>query len=98
MKQEILSQLYDDAVLHGRHCKELIDDVVYDELNKEFQQLYDKLLGEVNEDQKKLMDLIYEAHLRKSNHEEEAAFKYGVALGIRMTVEAFVITEKTIEE
>ena len=44
------------------------------------------------------MDLIYEAHLRKSNHEEEAAFKYGVALGIRMTVEAFVITEKTIEE
>ena len=98
MKQEILSQLYDDAVLHGRHCKELIDDVVYDELNKEFQKLYDKLLGEVNEDQKKLMDLIYEAHLRKSNHEEEAAFKYGVALGIRMTVEAFVITEKTIEE
>ena len=98
MKQEILSQLYDDAVLHGRYCKELIDDVVYDELNKEFQQLYDKLLGEVNEDQKKLMDLIYEAHLRKSNHEEEAAFKYGVALGIRMTVEAFVITEKTIEE
>lgn len=98
MKKEILSQLYDDAVLHGRHCKELIDDVVYDELNKEFQQLYDKLLGEVNEDQKKLMDLIYEAHLRKSNHEEEAAFKYGVALGIRMTVEAFVITEKTIEE
>ena len=98
MKQEILSQLYEDAVLHGRHCKELIDDVVYDELNKEFQQLYDKLLGEVNEDQKKLMDLIYEAHLRKSNHEEEAAFKYGVALGIRMTVEAFVITEKTIEE
>lgn len=98
MKQEILSQLYDDAVLHGRHCKELIDDVVYDELNKEFQQLYDKLLGEVNEDQKKLMELIYEAHLRKSNHEEEAAFKYGVALGIRMTVEAFVITEKTIEE
>lgn len=98
MKQEILSQLYDDAVLHGRHCKELIDDVVYDELNKEFQQLYDKLLGEANEDQKKLMDLIYEAHLRKSNHEEEAAFKYGVALGIRMTVEAFVITEKTIEE
>ena len=98
MKKEILSQLYDDAVLHGRHCKELIDDVVYDELNKEFQQLYDKLLGEVNEDQKKLMDLIYEAHLRKSNHEEEAAFKYGVALGIRMTSEAFVITEKTIEE
>ena len=98
MKQEILSQLYEDAVLHGRHCKELIDDVVYDELNKEFQQLYDKLLGEVNEDQKKLMDLIYEAHLRKSNHEEDAAFKYGVALGIRMTVEAFVITEKTIEE
>ena len=94
MKQEILSQLYEDAVLHGRHCKELIDDVVYDELNKEFQQLYDKLLGEVNEDQKKLMDLIYEAHLRKSNHEEDAAFKYGVALGIRMTVEAFVITEK----
>lgn len=98
MKQEILSQLYDDAVLHGRNYKELIDDETYDELNKEFQLLYDKLLGEVNEEQKKLMDLIYGTHLRKSNHEEEAAFKYGVALGIRMTVEAFVITEKTIEE
>ena len=30
MKQEILSQLYDDAVLHDRAYKELIDNVEYD--------------------------------------------------------------------
>ena len=98
MKKKILSQLFDDAVLNDRNYKELIDDAVYDELKAEYQRLYDKLLSELNEDQKEQMDSIYEAHLRMTQHEEEAVFKYGVSLGIRMTAEAFVITEKTIEE
>ena len=98
MKKKILSQLYNDAVLNDRNYKELIDDDVYDELRAEYQRLYDKLLAELNEDQKILMDSIYEAHLAMTQHEEEAVFKYGVSLGIRMTSEAFVITEKTIEE
>ena len=98
MKKEILSQLYDDAVINDRTYKELINSEVYEKLKKEYQQLYDKLLAELNDEQKKLMDSIYDAHIAMTQHEEEVVFRYGISLGIRMTSEAFIITEKTIEE
>jgi len=98
MKQEILSQLYNDAVINDRAYKELIDNDEYDKARERSSEIREELFNSFNDGQKQLFDMFYDNLLKICDHEEEAIFKYGVALGIRMTSEAFVITEKTIEE
>ena len=98
MKKKVLSQLYDDAVINDRTYVELIDDEVYEGLRAEFQKLYDKLLIQLNDEQKQLMDSVYEAYMKVAVHEEEAAFKYGMSLGTSIMTEAFEIMQKTIDK
>ena len=98
MKKKVLSQLYDDAVINDRTYVELIDDEVYEGLRAEFQKLYDKLLIQLNDEQKQLMDSVYESYMKVAVHEEEAAFKYGMSLGTSIMTEAFEIMQKTINK